>query len=227
MSLLTDTDIRRLLDSGGLVIKPFQEIRLTPIGYNLSIGDFYVSKRELRRVDLGPKEQFRVSPGQAVAIRTLEHVQFPEDRRLSGLLQSKVKMIRAGFAPISSTIDPEHTGHMVIVVQNTSDHDAVLVQGDPFCTMVLFNNMSPSKNRSNNTYDDHEIVVDLLAVWASYRKFRGPALWKAIRPLVPILFVIAAGAMAHAWLGPTLAFSGAMAGIAAIAVLLDRILGKK
>jgi len=209
------------------VIKPFQEFRLTPIGYNLSIGDSYVSKRDLRRVDLGPKELFRVGPGDAVAIRTLEYVGLPKDRTLSGLLQSKVKMIKAGFAPIASTVDPEHAGNMIIVVQNISKHEAVLLQGDPICTMVLLKNENPSTDRSNNPYDDQQIVTELLAAWSSYRKSRRPALSNLSKPLVPILFVIIAGAIAHVWLGPTLAFSGAMAGIAAIGILLDRILDKK
>ncbi len=43
MSILTDTDIKRLMDNGTLVIKHFNEERLTPIGYNLSIGNFYIS----------------------------------------------------------------------------------------------------------------------------------------------------------------------------------------
>ena len=135
-------------------------------------------------------------------------------------------MINAGFAPISSTIDSDHSGHLLISVQNASGGEAKLVQGQPFCTVVFFANVSPSTKRSNNTYDEHEIVESLLATWSRHRGRRAATLWPAIRPLVPILFVAIAAAVAFASLGSTPAFGGVMAGIAAIGVLMQKFLGR-
>jgi len=224
MSILTDTDIKRLLDKGTFAITPFNEERLTPIGYNLSIGNFYISKRKLQRFNLKLGEEFTVKPGEVVAIRSLETVELPADRSISGLLKAKIKMITAGFAQISTTIDSDHNGPLIIQVQNISSYNATLVQGRPFCTMVLFTNNTPSTKHANNPYNEEEIIDNLIDTWANQRRSAGPKLWQLTRPFGPILFVISSGIIALAYFGSTPAFGGVMAAIAAIGMLFERIL---
>ncbi len=225
MSVLTDVDIRGMLDNGNLKIKPFDENRLTPIGYNLSVGDFYLSKRLLKRINLSPRQSFNVMPGETVAIRTLEYIELPQDRTVSGFIHSKIKMITAGFEQISTTLDSDHKGRLFITIQNLSSYMASLEHGKPICTMVLLKNVSPSKKTSNNSYDENDITNNLLNAWKTQRPSeRIERFWHAIRPLFPIIFIVSGGIVAFILLGKSTAFAGVMAAITAIGLILDRLL---
>jgi len=225
MAILTDVDIRRLLDNGDLKIERFNEERLTPIGYNLSAGDFYLSKRLLKRINVSPGETFIVTPGETVAIRTLESIELPKNRSISGLIKSKMRMITAGFGQISTTLDSDHTGRLFIIIQNLSSYVATIEHGQSICTMVLMKNESPSKKPSNNYQDEYESTNELMNAWKTQRpSARLKRLLQATRPLLPIVFIILGGIIAFVALGKSTAFAGVMAAITAVGLLLDRFL---
>ena len=226
MSLLTDVDIRQLHESGELKIEPFQEVRLTPADYNLSIGQYYISRKALVRIELEENEGFTVAPGESVAIRTWENIGLPKDRTLSGLVQSKIKMVKAGFGHIATTVDSDHNGHMIVIVQNHSQYDARLTRGQPFCTLVFLKNSSPTKMTSNNTYDEHEIAQDLIEAWSSQRPELGRKSWRILKPLLPIFFVLLGSGAAVATFGGQLAFGGVIAIVGTVAVLLERYMNR-
>src|SRR5689334_23031209 len=118
--LLTDTDIKEVLSpssTGGfqesvnrgnwtdsqnkLLIYPFRDTNgvdakndlLTPIGYDLTIGDRYLSFRRKRKILLGPNESLTIAPGETVLILTEEYLGLPKNKSIGGLIHSKVSLV--------------------------------------------------------------------------------------------------------------------------------------
>ena len=224
MSILTDTDLRDLMRKGSLTITDFDEERLTPIGYNLTVGDYYLSASTLEEVQVQPNQPVSIGPGEMIAIRAREEIALPSDRSISGFIQSKIKMLNAGFGKFSTTLDPDHHGPLLVHVQNLSPHHAQLEHGKPFCTVILIKNNSPSTKRSNNSYEESEIVEDLRASWSLQARTRRPKVIRKLRPFLPVLFILTGGALAWSYLGTGTAFGGVMTAIATVGVLLERLL---
>ncbi len=140
------------------------------------------------------------------------------------MVHSKIKMINAGFAQISTTLDPDHKGRLFITLQNLSPYPSSLTYGQPICTVVFLKNLSRSQKTANNSYDEHEIVESILNAWKSQRPAILGRLWQRYKPFLPVVFVLVAGGAALTYFGKTPAFGGVMAAVAAVAMLLDRII---
>lgn len=100
MSLLTDTDIRKILKTGqmeysedSLTISPYFEDSLTPVGYDLRIGGIIAISDEPGRKKIGEGDSFLLSSGSTALITTLENIEMPKTRLISGLVESKVTKV--------------------------------------------------------------------------------------------------------------------------------------
>lgn len=155
MSVLTDTDILKILDTSGqhredhrLVIHPFSDKALTPVGYDLRVGLFYKSSTEEVGVNLHEGERIVLRPGSTTNIRTLEWLAMPKDKTLSGLICSKVSLVARGLSHISTTVDPDWYGPLSISVHNHAPTEIVLDVGQTFCTAMFLRNESPATKDS-------------------------------------------------------------------------------
>lgn len=153
MSILTDTDLRRIictqeenLTDERLLIQPFDENCLTPMGYDLRVGCFYktyVSQPNLVTIKEG--EKVVIKPRDTALIGTLEQIKMPNDGSISALILSKVSQVAKGLSQVSTKVDPGWgEGELLIPVQNLSRDSISLNQGETFCTIVFFRNESPS-----------------------------------------------------------------------------------
>lgn len=149
--MLTDTDIRKILcsnhdwsDKIKLHIHPFDENCLTPVGYDLRVGSQYSSAMAatLEPLQLGGK--IEVHPGDTVLITTLEDVGMPQDRTISAFITSKVSKVSQGLSHISTNIDADWRGHLLIALHNPSTNMVELKYGEPFCTINFIENKSPA-----------------------------------------------------------------------------------
>lgn len=157
MSLLTDTDIKELIctdevwedQNEKIHIHPFAEESLTPIGYDLRVGNLYSSASNAGPFKLKENDSIIIEPRDTALITTLETVDMPKDRYISALILSKVSQVSKGLSHISTTIDPDWNGHLLIAVHNNSKNKIELNFGDAFCTVVFFENKSPSTKNCN------------------------------------------------------------------------------
>ncbi|BAZ31518.1 deoxycytidine triphosphate deaminase [Cylindrospermum sp. NIES-4074] len=151
MSILTDTDLRRIictneaeLTDEKLLIQPFEDSCLTPMGYDLRVGCFYktyVSKPNLMTIREG--EQVIIKPRDTYLIGTFEQIRMPKDGSISALILSKVSKVAKGLSQVSTKVDPGWgEGELLIPVQNLSRDSISLDQGEAFCTIVFFKNES-------------------------------------------------------------------------------------
>lgn len=192
MSLLTDTDLRtkictdkNWIAGNKIHIYPFSEDCLTPVGYDLRVGNLYSSSFRGGPFQIKSEEQILISPGDTVLITTLERIGMPQDRSLSALIMSKVSKVSEGLSHISTTIDPDWNGPLLIAMNNHSRDNIRLQVGDPFCTVVFFENKSASTKDCGKVPGRLDIFVHRMSTAARVARRR-----ELIKASVPIGVIV-------------------------------------
>lgn len=150
MTLLTNTDIRKILsenpsdeDASKLTITPLDENCITPVGYDLRVGNDYIINGEEKK--LTGNQELQIGPRNIALIHTLEEVFMPKDKTISGIINSKVSLSCKGLSNISTTVDADWKGQLLIAVHNNSNKEITLKHGDSFCTLLFLENKSPAR----------------------------------------------------------------------------------
>lgn len=141
--LLTDIDIRNMMDKGTIKIINFEETCLTPVGYDLRVGELGFSWNKKRFVKIGEDGKIIVNPGDTVLVSTLEDVSV--SKNIGGTIHSKVSLVSHGFTHISTTLDPGWKGKMLIQIGNNRRVPLALKYREPFCTLLLYKTETPAK----------------------------------------------------------------------------------
>lgn len=170
MSFLTDTDLKKIViddrnceDSEKLIISPFSNTSLTPVGYDLRVGSPYVTTGEKIVKNISENEEIILLPTSTSLITTLEYIKMPENRCYSGLIASKVSKVSKGLSHISTTVDADWKGKLLIAVHNHSAKKITLRYGETFCTMVLFINKSPTTEKSSHDAGRSDLLLSQFA----------------------------------------------------------------
>ena len=210
MSVLTDTDLEQLLShtesAGSLAISPYDKKCLTPVGYDLRVGETYTTSdaRQVQK-DLKDGETITLRPGRTALISTLEHVRMPEDRRITGLIESKVSQVSKGLSHVSTTVDPDWRGHLLIAIHNHAIEKVELAYGETFCTLVFLENTSPSTLDSDKQPGRLDIFLNQFQ-----EKSIKAQRTQNIRDLIPPAIVIAIAAAAYPVFGNSSGFIAAV-----------------
>lgn len=167
MGLLTDTDLLKIivdnknaiLENDKLLIRPFTPDSLTLVGYDLRIGDVYSSKKSGKYYNLKENQKLKIRKGDTIIIRTLERIEMPKNLNISGLISSKVSIVTQGISHISTTIDADWKGHLLVTISNISNETIELRHGDEFCTAVFFKNVSIPTNSSEHEESRNDIFL--------------------------------------------------------------------
>ena len=182
-----------------LLMVDFDPEMITPVGYDLRVGpDCYFMRYRLLRSGitkvkgLKPGEELKIPPHTVAAIRTLESVCMPRNAWYSGLIVSKVSTGEKGLSHISTSLDWDWRGPMLVTVTNNTGKVVKLEQGKPFCTMVLFRNAQKAATNkvSLKTYEGH--LLTLKTEWEDFakeKKSRDAVFWllKATATALPML----------------------------------------
>jgi deoxycytidine triphosphate deaminase len=144
--MLSDTDIKKYLGNG-IEIEPFVQTSLSPIGYDFRVGDWAFSLKQRKEYDVKTKGRVVVKPGDTVVIRTLESMRLSCE--FGATVHSMVSLLtEGGISHISTTVDPTHTGKLLIQFHNQSVDPVVLTHKRPFCTVCFYHMDSPAGMRS-------------------------------------------------------------------------------
>lgn len=168
MALLTDTSLRQIIydkidtppTDEKITIYPFDDSSLTPVGYDLRIGNEYSISSEVGKRKLNENEEFTIKSGETALIRIYERIIMPKDKKISGIVVSKVSITAKGLINSATTIDPDWEGHLLLVLHNHSKSSVTLNQGQPICTALFFGNSSPSTKPSNKYDERNDLLVD-------------------------------------------------------------------
>ena len=100
MSLFTDTDLRTAMctdkewsDKDRIHIFPYEEECLTPVGYDVRVGNQYASAIEAKLYRLAQNDKVVIKPRDTVLITTLENIEMPVSRKVSAFITSKVSKV--------------------------------------------------------------------------------------------------------------------------------------
>jgi deoxycytidine triphosphate deaminase len=196
MSLLTDTNLRDMIaleqewvDKNKIYIYPFSESNLTPVGYDLSVGDSYASAYKPGRVDIRDGDRVIIKPGDTALITTLEKIGMPQNRTVSALVLSKVSKVSKGLSNISTTIDPDWKGELLVAIHNHSRSSVSIGYGETFCTVVFLENKSPATKDCEKDQRRADILVN---EWTDVvrKSNRSLKLKETVKLLVPIGIIL-------------------------------------
>lgn len=151
MAVLTRDSILGELDSGRLVIEPFERDQIGPASIDLTLGD------EIRVIEPGPspieirdatdyRDHTRVRPldgpfelesGATIHGITRERIRLPPD--LVGFLEGRSRFARLGLMihVTSALVQPGVDNHQVLEMGNVSGHPLVIHAGVRICQLVL------------------------------------------------------------------------------------------
>ncbi|WP_291997222.1 hypothetical protein [Candidatus Accumulibacter sp. ACC012] len=225
MSLLTDTDLEPILSDNlqeqagdKLVLSPFEEKCLTPVGYDLRVGKTYtVSDMGRKRKDLKQGETITLQPGTTALISTLEFVRMPKDKSITGLIESKVSQVSKGLSHVSTTVDPDWRGNLLIAIHNHAIEAVELGYGDTFCTIVFIKNVSPSTRDCDKQPGRLDIFLDTF----QDRSLKAQKI-RNRKDFLPPAIVAIAGIGGYLVFGNTPGFVASVAGGVAISQFVER-----
>ena len=133
--LLSDRDIRAEIDSGRVVIDPYDEAMVQPSSVDVRIDRYFrlfdnhkysvidpsAEQPELTRlVEVEPDDAFVLHPGEFVLASTYEVVTLPND--VAARLEGKSSLGRLGLLTHSTAgfIDPGFSGHVTLELSNVA-----------------------------------------------------------------------------------------------------------
>jgi dCTP deaminase len=159
--LLSDGDIRKEVESGRLVLEPWDAELLQPSSIDVRLDRFFrvfnnsaythidpaVQQDELTSlVEAEGDSPFVLHPGEFVLGSTLEAVTVPDD--LAGRLEGKSSLGRLGLLTHSTAgfIDPGFSGHITLELSNVANLPITLWPGMKIGQLCLFRLSSASEH---------------------------------------------------------------------------------
>lgn len=158
--ILSDRDIRKQIESGRLVIEPFDPELVQPSSVDLRVDDEfrvfantrypYIDVRNpmedlTEAVKVKADEPFILHPGEFVLGSTLERVTLPDD--LVGRIEGKSSLGRLGLLIHSTAgfIDAGWTGHLTLELSNVANLPITIYPGMKIGQLCLFEMTSPAE----------------------------------------------------------------------------------
>ena len=150
-SVLSDATIRELIESGRIVIDPFDPSMIQPASVDIRLGNSFrvFHNHRIQSIDLGdpPRDltehveiddtdgTFVIHPGEFVLGRTQEWVEIPDD--VVCRIEGKSSIGRLGLVVHATAgfVDPGFKGTLTLEIANFNSVPIVLRPGLPICQL--------------------------------------------------------------------------------------------
>jgi len=176
--LLSDRDIIASVESGRLVVEPWDADLVQPSSVDVRLDRYFRVFNNSQYTHIDPSQQqdelttlvepkdddpFVLHPGEFVLGSTLEIVTLPDD--LAGRLEGKSSLGRLGLLTHSTAgfIDPGFTGHITLELSNVANLPIILWPGMKIGQLCLFGLSTASMHPYGST-----------AAGSRYQGQRGP-----------------------------------------------------
>jgi dCTP deaminase len=172
---MSDADIAEAIRNNEIIINNFSPNSLTPVGYDLCVGDdgWIWTRKGLSHVEIKDKKVITLEPGDTALITTMEDIRI--SKKIMATIHSKVSLSSLGLSHISTTIDPgwgnKHGGLLLIQISNIGRISLDLNHGEPFCT-VIFYRVITEANLDNQKAGSRDDVVQMIKKFIKDRKDR-------------------------------------------------------
>jgi deoxycytidine triphosphate deaminase len=167
MALLTDVDIRRALKRKDIIIEDFDPDFLTPVGYDIRVGDWVASltagllQAQDHIANGKVVKAYAIPPRDRVLVVSKEYISV--SKALGGDFHTKVRLVARGLSSISTTLDPGYRGRLFITVTNLTDQPVLLVAGEAFTTLMFYRVETPTKKAEKKDADTLAHIVERLS----------------------------------------------------------------
>jgi dCTP deaminase len=158
--ILSDRDIRKQIDSGRLMIEPFDPNMIQPSSVDLRVDrtfrifantryPYIDVKRPMEDltevVEVDDEEAFILHPGEFVLGSTLERVTLPDD--LVARIEGKSSLGRLGLLIHSTAgfVDSGFSGHLTLELSNVANLPITIYPGMKIGQLCLFEMTSPAE----------------------------------------------------------------------------------
>lgn len=162
---LSDTDILKELEKGGITLKPFDESRLQPASYDILLGNKFVINEEnitpfvdpakkiyakTREIALKDGEEFILHPGVSVLGTSKEY--FGSDQFLIQV-GGKSSLARVGLMihNTAGLINPGHFLHITFELCNLNNVPIILRPGMEIAQLTFSKLSSPTRKNYKHT----------------------------------------------------------------------------
>jgi dCTP deaminase len=159
--LLSDRDIRAEIDSGRVVLTPYDEAMIQPSSVDVRLDKFFRTFSNHKYPVIDPREEqadltelvevqdeasFILHPGEFVLGSTYEVVRLPDD--LAARLEGKSSLGRLGLLTHSTAgfIDPGFDGHVTLELSNVATLPITLWPGMKIGQLCFFRLSSASEH---------------------------------------------------------------------------------
>jgi dCTP deaminase len=159
--LLSDRDIRAAIDSGRVVLDPYDAAMVQPSSVDVRLDRFFRVFENHRYPHIDPSEEqadltrlvetsgdeaFVLHPGEFVLASTYELVTLPDD--VAARLEGKSSLGRLGLLTHSTAgfIDPGFTGHVTLELSNVATLPIKLWPGMKIGQLCFFRLSSPAEH---------------------------------------------------------------------------------
>ncbi len=140
MPVYNNKDIKRTINKKDIVICPLVESSITPLGYDISIGEIITLSSE------SGNKLAKVNGKIEIPAKSLSIVIAKEFIWLSGnvvgTLHSRGTLACKGIFTNSTNVDPNFGGQMVMSIYNTTDRTVVLDEDAPFITLIFHSTLT-------------------------------------------------------------------------------------
>ena len=185
--MLSDVDIKTELGKG-IILEPFEENCLTPVGYDMRVGAYGFSWKRRREIAIDKEGQIRIEPNDTVLIETYESVRL--SKQFGATIHSIVSIASAhGLSHVSTTVDPGWAGKLLIQVHNYSGSAISLRFKGPLCTVCFHGMQSEAKKDHGRPPDRADIRswLSTVAEEARARKvYQSPRFWRILAALAVV-----------------------------------------
>lgn len=120
--MLSDRAIKNAIINGSINIEPFDENKLGPVSYDLTVGQLYVPAIDFKTVDLRThwikqKLPYTAPPRRIVGFKTLEKITIKKGTRIAGIESMRSGATRVGlFGTYSCLVDPGFSGRITVTI---------------------------------------------------------------------------------------------------------------
>jgi len=141
--LLSGKTIKKLVDSGRLVIRPFDAKQVQPASVDLRLaGEMLLLKG--KSIDFGNEQEYEkikggeviLPPKTHVLVRTVEYVELPKD--VGGMTKLRSSLSRIGVVfNNAGWVDPGFKGTLTLSVFNSNNYPVKIKSGTRFAQLIL------------------------------------------------------------------------------------------
>lgn len=138
--MLSDSTIRKLVETGKLVIKPYSEKHVGPCNLEIHLGDeFVVDGKKLKA------RSFELEPFQFILGHTVEWMEMPRD--IAGIYDGTTTLARMGVSSHQSSllIHPGFRGNLTLEIFNASNKRIVIKAGMEVGQVMFFRLDKPAE----------------------------------------------------------------------------------